>query len=81
MNHEFPDCETDDEEVPVSAENGFSAIRPDDTVTRQIQIRLCWWFGLNVGGHYKLLTPKAFIAWWDYGPVEVRYTPNPCFGG
>lgn len=72
LEHEFPDKNIDDDEVPVSAETGFSTIRPGETITQKIKIWLRWWFGLKVGGKYKLLMPHGYIGWWDYGPMEVR---------
>lgn len=63
LEHEFPDKNSDDNEVPVRAENGFSTIRPGETITRRIRIWLGWWFGLKAGGKYKLLMPHGYIGW------------------
>ncbi|KAI9880619.1 MAG: hypothetical protein M1830_001970 [Pleopsidium flavum] len=71
VEHEFPEKNIDDDEVPVGAENGFSTIGVGETISRRVQIWLRWWSGLEVGGKYKLLMPHGYIGWWDYGPLEV----------
>lgn len=73
LEYEEIDKNIDDDEVAVRAENGFSSLGPGETITRQVEIWLRWWSGLKVGGRYKLLMPRGYIGWWDYGAMEVRY--------
>jgi len=72
IHFDFIDFDLDDDPKPITAANGFSTVRPGESITRDLtMVPIC--FEAKPGAKYVLRMPEGygFIQWWGVGEMEA----------